>query len=85
MGVTSGAGIDYPSGEPEFTPVFNAVRVTRSLVFCVVFCRSLFVFNAVRVTRSLVFCVVFCRSLFVFLSFFFWSLSLVCPSSTSGF
>ena len=28
------------------------------LVFCVVFCRSLFVFSGVRVTRSLVFCVV---------------------------
>ena len=27
----------------EFTPVFIGVRVTRSLVFCVVFCRSLFI------------------------------------------
>jgi hypothetical protein len=54
---------------PEYLsspPVFSGVRVTRSLVFCVVFCRSLFVLSSVRVTRSLVFCVVFCRSLFVF-------------------
>jgi hypothetical protein len=31
------------SGAPEFTPVFREVRVARSLVFCVVFFRSLFV------------------------------------------
>jgi hypothetical protein len=31
----------YPSGAPEFTPVFSGVRVTRSLVLCV-FCRSFF-------------------------------------------
>ena len=36
------------------------------LVFCVVFCLSLFVFRGVRATQSLVFCVVFCLSLFVF-------------------
>jgi hypothetical protein len=29
----------------------TGVRVTRSLVFCVVFCRSLFVFSGVRVAR----------------------------------
>jgi hypothetical protein len=45
--------------------VFSVVRVAQSLVFCVVFCRSLFVFSGVRVALSLVFCVVFCRSLFV--------------------
>ena len=33
MGVTSGAGTAYPSGETEFTPVFSWVRVT--LVLCV--------------------------------------------------
>ena len=27
----------YPSGAPEFTPVFSGVRVTRSLVLCVCF------------------------------------------------
>ena len=35
----SGAGTAYPSGEPEFIPVFSGVCVTRSLVFCVMFCR----------------------------------------------
>ena len=34
-GRTSGAGTVYPSGAPEFTPVFSGVRVTRSLVVCV--------------------------------------------------
>ena len=33
----SGAGTAYPSGEPEFTPGFSGVRVTRSLVLCVCF------------------------------------------------
>jgi len=28
-----------PSGEPEFTPDFSEIRVARSLLFCVVFCR----------------------------------------------
>ena len=40
--------------------------LVRSLVFCVVFCRSLFVFRGVRAAQSLVFCVVFCLSLFGF-------------------
>jgi hypothetical protein len=42
MGVTSGAGTAYPSGAPEITPSSNWVRVARSLVFCVVFCRLFF-------------------------------------------
>ena len=32
------------SGAPEFTPNFSGVRVARSLVFCVMLCRLLFVF-----------------------------------------
>ena len=32
------------SGAHEVTPGFSGVRVVQSLVFCVVFCRSLFVF-----------------------------------------
>jgi hypothetical protein len=36
-GVTSGAGTTYPSGAPEFTPVFSGVHVTRSLVLYVYF------------------------------------------------
>jgi hypothetical protein len=31
----------YPSVAPEFIPDFSGVRVAQSLVFCVVFCRSL--------------------------------------------
>jgi len=42
-GVTSGAGTVYPFGSPEFTLGFCGVCIARSLVFCVVFCRSLFV------------------------------------------
>ena len=40
---TSGAGTVIPSGEHEFTPGFSGVCVARSLVFCVAFCKSLFV------------------------------------------
>ena len=35
--VTNGAGTANTSGEPEFTPVFIGVRVTRTLVICVYF------------------------------------------------
>ena len=34
---TSGAGIAYPSGAPEFTPGFSGVRGTLSLVLYVCF------------------------------------------------
>jgi hypothetical protein len=40
---TSGAGTAYNSEVPEFTTVFSGVRVVRSLVFCEVLRRSLFV------------------------------------------
>ena len=41
---TSGAGTAYHSGAPEVTrPVYSSFRVTRSLVLCVMFFRSLFV------------------------------------------
>jgi hypothetical protein len=42
-GATSGTGTVFSSGTHEFTPVFSRVHVTRSLVLCVMFCRSLFV------------------------------------------
>jgi hypothetical protein len=42
-GATSGAATDCPTGAPGATPVYRGVRVTRSLVLCVLFCRSLFV------------------------------------------
>ena len=37
---TSGAGSKYPYGALESTPAFSGVRVTRSLVLCVMLCRS---------------------------------------------
>jgi hypothetical protein len=42
-GATRGAGTSYPSRAPAFTADFSEVRVAWSLVFCVMFCRSLFV------------------------------------------
>jgi hypothetical protein len=39
---TSGTEISYPSGAPEIIPVSSEVHVALSLVFCVVFCGSLF-------------------------------------------
>jgi hypothetical protein len=43
MGATCGTGTAYPSGVPEFTPIFSGVCIARYLVFCVMFCKSLFV------------------------------------------
>ena len=42
-GATCGVGSAYPSESPGFTPVVSVVRVTISLVLCVMFCRLLFV------------------------------------------
>ena len=42
-GETCGAGTDYPSVAPEITLIFSGVCVARSLIFYVMFCRSLFV------------------------------------------
>ena len=46
--------------------VFSGVRIAHSLVFYVMFLRSLFVFSGVCIAHSLVFYVMFLRSLFVF-------------------
>ena len=43
-GATRGTGTAYPVSAHEFTPVFGEVRVARSLVFCIMLCRSLFGF-----------------------------------------
>ena len=43
MGATSGAGTTCPSRAPE-SCFFSRIHVVQSLVFCVVFCRPLFVF-----------------------------------------
>ena len=39
---TSGARTAYPSEHLSTSPVFSGVRVARPLVFCIMFCRSLF-------------------------------------------
>ena len=42
-GATCGTEMAYPSGAQEFIPcAFSGVSVARSLAFCVMFCRSLF-------------------------------------------
>ena len=42
-GATCGAETANSCEAHEFTPAFNKVRVSRSSVFCIMFCRSLFV------------------------------------------
>ena len=42
-GTTNGTGTTYPPNVLEFTPSFSGVRAAQSLVFCVVYCRSLLV------------------------------------------
>jgi len=54
-GTASGTGTAYPSGAPEFTLVFSWVHVAQSLVslvFCVEFCRSLFVLFCLAIVLS---------------------------------
>ena len=53
-GVTCEAGTASHSGAPEFTPVFDGVRVARSLVLCVMFCRSLFVLFLLAIVLSVI-------------------------------
>ena len=54
MGATSGAGTVYPSGEHEFAPPFREVPVARSLVFCAVFCRLMFILLSFSFLLSIV-------------------------------
>ncbi len=49
--------ICYPSGAPEFTstlPIVSGVRITRSLVLCVMIFRSLFVLFLLDIVLSVV-------------------------------
>jgi len=55
-GVTCGAGTANRSGAPEFIPVFNGVRVARSLVFFVMLCRSLFVLLSIFIFSHCIVC-----------------------------
>jgi len=41
-----------PSGAHEFTPSLSGVRVARSFVFCVEFCRSLFILFLLAIVFS---------------------------------
>ena len=43
MSTICGAGTAYPREHLSSPPVLSGVRVSQSLVFCVVFCKSLFV------------------------------------------
>ena len=43
VGATCGADTPNPCEAHEFTPAFSGVRVSRSSVFCIMFCGSLFV------------------------------------------
>ena len=52
MGDTCGAGTIHPCRVPEFIPDFSVVRVGRSLVFSVVFFRSLFVLFPLAIMLS---------------------------------
>ena len=45
--VTCGAELAYPPVEYEFIPVYCKVCVVRPLVFCLMFCKSLFVLLAI--------------------------------------
>ena len=40
------------SGAPDFIPVFSVVRTARSFVFCVMFCKSLFVLFLLAIVLS---------------------------------
>jgi len=51
-GATSGAGTAYLSGASELTLGLCGVCVPRSLVFCDVFCSSLFVLLLLAITLS---------------------------------
>ena len=50
--VTRGVGTDYSFGAHEFTPAASGVRVAQSVLFCVVFCRSLFVLFPLAIALS---------------------------------
>jgi len=55
IGVTCEVRISYPSGAPEFTLRFSVRFVLLDPVFCVLFCRSLFVLFILTIVLSLLF------------------------------
>jgi hypothetical protein len=52
--MTGTTGPVHPSGAPEFSIIFSGIRVARSLVFCEMFCRSLFVLCSVSFCHCIV-------------------------------
>jgi len=54
MGDIGGAGTVYPSGAPEFAPGFSEVRVTRSIVLCVMFLDRCLSFSSITVGHCVV-------------------------------
>ena len=52
-GATCGAGTAYPSGAPDCNIVFSRVCAAQSVVFCVMFCRSLFDLLAITLSSLL--------------------------------
>ena len=69
--VLCGTGTVYPSGEPEFTPLFSGVRVARALMFCVMFCISFI--SLVSFFYWSFYCLPFFYWSFYCLPFFYWS------------
>ena len=51
-GFKYGAGTAYPSGTPDHNPGFSGIRVARSLVLCVMFCRSFLAFCSLSIVLS---------------------------------
>ena len=60
MGATRGAGTVYPSEHMSLPPVFNVIRVARSLIFCLVYCILL------SVLLAFFFCLLNCLSIYSF-------------------
>jgi hypothetical protein len=84
-GVTCGAETTNSSRAFDFTPVFSGIRTVRSLVFCVMFCVSLFVLLSFTLTTVCPFarlcidhCLSFCPSLH-------WPLSVLLRCTTSDY
>jgi len=69
MCVTSGAETANFSGAPDSTPDFIAVRAAQSLVFCVVFCKSLFVVFLLAIALSVLITLFVSSNFFLFIMF----------------
>ena len=87
-GAANGAGTVHPSRAPEITMFFSGVRVVRSLVFCVMFCRSLCPFVLFHLTIVLTIVLRFMSSDYhfdIFKLFFFCILISSCRINLASF